>query len=379
MDDGFKVTVETPQLVPAECWNYLCYETLFAGLYSPNPNPHINEWHKHNPPPGTVYNILPRLNHPSLIRRDDSRALLDSLHDLAPYDAELGAYIYRRYYHNEGTYAETEALFHGLLPFNTAAMARLADSVPDDPARYEALMSKAADLQPSFNFVIGDYFRRRHQDDLAAKYYETGRETADEVTATQYAEWQVHYYLRKGDTKMAAAVADNAGAVYSEYGLKAKAEFLEQTGDYAGAYDWYLKLKERYDNPGPLAGFCYRYKAKTGDDRYDVELMTDLTLLFPRGLEKKGLSDFQAAPPDGVLIAAGSDATREFGLSKGDVIVAVEGIRVHNYRQYVCAREFSPDLDMHLIVWRGGYKEIEASPPDHAFDDGARLVDYASD
>ena len=42
VDDGFKVTVDTPHLVPAECWNNLCYHVSFAPLYSPNPNPHIN-------------------------------------------------------------------------------------------------------------------------------------------------------------------------------------------------------------------------------------------------------------------------------------------------------------------------------------------------
>src|SRR4029079_6676260 len=48
VDDGFKVTVAPPHLVPAECWNYICYKVGFAPLYNPNPNPHINEWHSHN-------------------------------------------------------------------------------------------------------------------------------------------------------------------------------------------------------------------------------------------------------------------------------------------------------------------------------------------
>ena len=41
VDDGFKLTVATPQLVPAECWNYLCYRVSFAPWYKPNPNPHV--------------------------------------------------------------------------------------------------------------------------------------------------------------------------------------------------------------------------------------------------------------------------------------------------------------------------------------------------
>ncbi len=84
VDDGFKVTVATPQFVPAECWNWLCYKANFAPLYKPNPNPHVNEWHNHNPPPGTVYNLNPRLNHPSLISRPDTVAFFEKLRELGP-------------------------------------------------------------------------------------------------------------------------------------------------------------------------------------------------------------------------------------------------------------------------------------------------------
>ncbi len=84
VDDGFKLTVESPQLVPAECWNYLCYEAPSHELYQPNPNPHVNEWHKYNPPPGTAYNPRPRLDHPSLISRSDSQKLITDLHELRP-------------------------------------------------------------------------------------------------------------------------------------------------------------------------------------------------------------------------------------------------------------------------------------------------------
>ncbi len=96
VDDGFKVTVATPQLVPVECWNYLCYRFSPTESYNPNPNPHVNEWHAHNPPPGTAYDTSPRLDHPSLVDRPDSAALLDKLHDLAPYDSSISYFILKR-------------------------------------------------------------------------------------------------------------------------------------------------------------------------------------------------------------------------------------------------------------------------------------------
>ena len=89
VDDGFKVTVASPQFVSAECWNYLCYKPWFAPLYRPNPNPHVNEWHSHNPPPETVYDLYPRLNHPSLVNRPDAVVRFEQLHELAPYDCRM--------------------------------------------------------------------------------------------------------------------------------------------------------------------------------------------------------------------------------------------------------------------------------------------------
>ncbi|MDB6058124.1 MAG: hypothetical protein JWO95_1968, partial [Verrucomicrobiales bacterium] len=85
VDDGFAATVATPHLVSPQAWNYICWPVKFAPQYSPNPNPHINEWHKHNPPPGTVYNLYPRLWHPSLTARPDAVSVFEQLHQLNPY------------------------------------------------------------------------------------------------------------------------------------------------------------------------------------------------------------------------------------------------------------------------------------------------------
>ena len=61
MDEGIKVTIATPQLVPSQCWSYATFALSRDDHYEANGNPHANEWLKHNPPPGTVYDIGPRL------------------------------------------------------------------------------------------------------------------------------------------------------------------------------------------------------------------------------------------------------------------------------------------------------------------------------
>jgi tetratricopeptide (TPR) repeat protein len=263
VDDGFKVTVATPQLVPPECWNYLCYDLEDGISYRPNPNPHVNEWHKHNPPPGTAYDIHPRLNHPSLISRSDAVAQMDTLHERAPYDSEIADYIYEHKYQKHPTYEQANALFSEVLAYRPGAIARVARTVSDQPERYEMLLNQAAELNPVEYFTLADFFIGLKQDDKAAAYLEKGgRLDPDSLMIASKSTWLVRYYLKHGRMEDARKTADFAGEVYSYNGLVAKATFLEETGDYAGAYEWYANIMDRYEEYGPLLSFCLRYKNK---------------------------------------------------------------------------------------------------------------------
>jgi tetratricopeptide (TPR) repeat protein len=368
VDDGFKVTVATPQLVPARCWNFLCYWFTPDEYYQPNPNPHVNEWHKHNPPPGTAYNPLPRLDHPSLTGRPNSEALLDKLHEMAPYDGDITWYIWKTKYHSKPTYEQAVALFRPTLSYDYHAMGRVAETVQDQPDKYEQLMSRAAEFNPSDYFTLANYFEQRNAD-KAAGYIEKGNsQCPDSVLASYSASWLIQYYLKNGRTEAARREADFAGDVYSSAGLQAKAEFLEATGDYAGAFQWFSNIEERYEDSGPLIAFCLRYKNKTGDLRYDPEVQKRMGKVFPKGVERVGLGDFSGAPADGVLFKEESELLKAAGLKSGDVIVAAYGIRVHNVVQYNYQRDNSKNPELDLIVWQGDeYREIKANPPNHRF------------
>lgn len=378
VDDVFKTTIQMPQLVSDECWNYLRYTTPIAPFYEPNHDPHIGAWHKHNPLPGTAYNSHPRADLLISIGGPGLDASIERLHELAPYDENIDDAILREKYHDKPTYKEALALFQAVLPYSCEAMETVARTVQDQPERYESLMNQAAELDPADYFTLGDYFKNRKENDKAAKYFAKACELdPDKVQVANGANWLVQYYLKKGEINSARRLADLAGEVYSYTGLLTKARFLEDTGDYAGAFEWFWKIQERYNDPGPVVAFCRRYKAKTGNTQFDEELQKRLGNLFPDGIKKVTIDDFHSAPRDGVLIDGEDGLTRAAGLASGDVIVALDGIRVHNFAQYGFEREIHSAPEMDLIVWQDTYyREVKASPPNHRF--GVNFSDYVA-
>lgn len=377
VDDGFKVTVNTPHLVPAECWNYLCYKPSFAPPYTPNPNPHVNEWHLHNPPPGTVYDLCPRLRHPSLIGRPDALACFEKLHELAPYDCRIGEYILTQKYHDHPTYDQATTLFQAELPYSLFALKTIAGTVIDQPDRYEELMLQAAELDPSCYYALGDAAIARNDEDKAAKYYDQAADSdTDSVRVSNLSVWRVRYCLKKGQTEKARKIADFAGEVYSATGLRAEGIFFEETEDYDEAFNWFAKEEERYDDASDLIDFCQRYKDRTGGTRFEAEMQKRLKKIFPQGMEKVSLSDFQKPPTDGVVFREQSDLMTDAGLHVGDVIVAVYGVRVHNDTQYYLGRGLKDTPELDLIVWQGNaYREFKPSLPGHRF--GVDVGTYA--
>ncbi len=373
MDDGIKVTVEMPQWVPSYCWNYATAGYGRNDGYQAVPNPHLNEWHKHNPPPGTAYNLPARLGQPSMTGRSDTMQLLDEVHTIAPYDWALLDYIINRKYNRAPDHAQVADLLGALPLYSVKAMKIEAASVRDQTQQYERLMLRAADLDPSANLVLAIYYQTNHLDEKAVDYYEKSIQLdPNSVAVANQLNWLMHYYLRKNREEDARRVADFAGEVYSYSGLFTKADFFESTGHYKDAFEWYSKIKERYNDSRPVINFGYRHKDQTGDGTY---LASQADQYFPKGMEPVSLESFKAPPADGVVLNGNSELLQQAGMKGGDVVVAISGIRVHNKDQYSFERDLLTTPELDLIVWQGkGYHEIKASPPKHLF--GVEIGNY---
>ena len=374
VNDGYKVTVATPQLVPAECWSYLGYS-----LHGVNYDPHVSDWHKHNPPPGTAYNLRPRFGYSSLIGRPNANELYDQLRERAPYDMDILCNIYRLRYQKQPSFERAKELFGPILPYSDLASLYVAFAARDEPDKYEAYMLQAAAINPARYFELADYLMKQSDDDKTAKMIEKGKSLdPDSVYASHYSGWLIKYYMKKGKMEEARKEADFAGEVYSYNGLFAKAEFLESTGDYDGAFEWYSNIDERYNDSAPLTAFCARYKSRTNDTQFDVAIQKHFAKLFPGGMEKVSVKDFSAPPTDGAVFNEASELLIRAGLNVGDVAVAVYGIRVHTFAQYSYERDLGNNPEeLDIIVWKmreQRYVEVKAMVPNRRF--GVDMGDY---
>jgi len=310
------------------------------------------------------------------MQRPDSLMALDELHEIAPYDGTISYWLLWYRFGQRVTYAQAEEVFRPVLEYSARQIRSLASYATNDSTRFEEVMNRYAKLNPYGYFELGHFFTAKQDEAKAAAYFEKGVELGtDAVSMANNCDWLVKYYFRNGKLAQAESLADRAAEVYSCQGLETKAELLELEEKYDEALDYYMKIEERYDRGGPVVGFCVRYKAKTGVTRFDGLVEKRLKTLFPRGIEKVGLQDFKSPPELGVLIAEENELLRQASLKAGNVIVALDGIRVYDMTQYQYIRELTKDLEIKFLVWNGAqYSEVKASPPNRRF--GVAFTDF---
>jgi len=82
--------------------------------------------------------------------------------------------------------------------------------------------------------------------------------------------------------------------------------------------------------------------------------------LFPKGLER--VAEPVAANPDGVRVLRCTVRFERLGLRKGDLIVAIDGYRVHDLRQYRCLRGAGDGSYAKVRLLRNG-QYLDATAP----------------
>jgi len=285
-------------------------------------------------------------------------------------------YLLKHQFDSKPTYDQATALYADLLPYDVKALWTVAQTVLDQPDQYEKLLSQAAEVNPAYFYKLSYYFNDLTNRAKAGEYMEKACATdLDSVRVANNATWRVEYFLQESNVDRARQIADDAAEVYSEAGLEAKATFFEWTSNYNGAFEWFAKVEERYNDSSPLLNFCLDYQAWSGDARFRPEVDKRLDKLFPGGVEKVSLKDFHGPPADGVLLGKLDKPPVSFGLREGDVVVAIYGVRTRTPNQFKYVRDGKNDPELDLIVWQtNAYHELKISPPGRRF--GAQLYVY---
>lgn len=371
-DDSMALIRRQPHLIPAEAWNNVAYTVPFGKIYFPPPHPFINEWHRHNPPAGTAYDFHPRANHPSLVDRSDTMALLEQLHAIAPWDHDISLTLTRKRYGEKPSVAQIMEVYRMELDYATSPMLAIAEASEANPPIYVEWMNKAAAQAPTVCYRLGDYLVKQGRADDAARAYTDGMARApDPLEMAAVARWMVNYLEDHHESEKATALADRAAEVYSQAGLEAKASLLERRKEYDDAYAIHQAIVDRYGHPEEVIPFLARMQQAAPNSKYRA--------LFAQAIangpyQKIELRNLSGAPALGAVASAENDEMRKAGLRQTDVIVGVQGYRVDNAARYTILRETGgPQLT--LIIWRDNtYRELKASPPGRRF--GVDFNDY---
>ena len=376
IDQCYPASEKAPQLFSAYAWNLICYPVDFAEFYQPYPSPHINDWFKHNPPPDTAYDSEWRREQPNILDRPDAIQHLEWMHEKAPYSWWPVGALLRVKFKDSPTFEQEEALLRPVLDYDARSMSKLAGQIENNPVAYEKLMLQAAGHIPCAYLYLGHYFAQRGQDAKAIQYLKKGMDfDRDAVRAASYAGELMKLYLKQGRKPAAAELVGRAAEVYSYDGLKSKADYLEAEGRYGEAVKIYDDIEASYGPQKETLKFLMRANAKLGDATFDHVIKSHMTSFFPDGIENVTLSSFTGPPTDGVLISEVNAETAKANLSRGTIIVALNGIRVHNFDQYTYARDVLKASELNLIVWQNEqYRQITANPPNRKF--GVRMPDF---
>jgi hypothetical protein len=355
------VARRTPQLIPGPCWNSLGSGTLVMALQTPAstapgnaatpPDPFAfrDQWLRHGHPPYTAYN--PGTPYPWPDPREEPVVYYRKLHNIAPYDSDIAEDYCQKLEGNGSqpfTEEEVREAYGSVLPFATYAMLRLADVLERQPDKYEPLLASAAELDPSIYFTLGHYFISSNPD-KAAEYYEKGDEKCpDSVMASQYAGWQVDYYLDKGQTNKAEQIADGAADTYSQAGLDAKVRFLNAIGKRIEAYEWQKKSVERYGGPMPTR--------PSSDGPLPTPPKPSTPPQSAQTVRRVAHPFGNQTPTNGVLITdiiSDQKGLVRGVLRPGDVIISVNHKRVKDVESFNQAYAQFPHSAIIITAWQG--------------------------
>jgi hypothetical protein len=352
-----------PEIITPGVWGYLHGPTRQRqALAIPGPQ----SWAQPALPFGTTYDMCLRGECISLPPVGD-RAWWDNAASLAPYSFDLLNAKLRTQYGTNPPAELVETTYAPLRAYSLWALREIARVQPEGSPKYLEAMEQTCQLEPDRYFDLGKYYLKFSQEEKAADAFEKGYDqSSNRVRVSNNCEWLVNYLDDHGRKEKALAIAKDGAEVYSFGGLETMAKLQEKHGELKDAEQNFKNIAERYENDRPLTAFYRRNQDK--EPAFKALLEKAEHEVFPDGLKKVEFAALHDAPETGAIILGDSPKAGGVGLHKDDVIVALNGYRVANEKQYLYIRGLDDDPVLHIISWNAqGYHDISANVQGRSF------------
>jgi tetratricopeptide (TPR) repeat protein len=357
-----------PEPITAGMWDDLVSDC--SGLALSGKLPLWSQWFSPAVPRGTAYDAERRLRARDVDERYSTEEI-EALRALVVFEPMVFNLSVKRRFGREPNGADFAREYARVAEYDRTALQVWAHAEGDNDARRLPIERRLCEMLADDCLDYGRALLEAGREDEAARAYQRAVDRArDSVAVSNRVRWLANYYLDHGSTARAIKVARVAADAYSWAGLETLGHVQERLGDLEAAEQTYKAILERYQTSSSLDAFYIRRQRRDGGGRYVAEAEAARKNLFPMGFAQVVHADLvaesrrpgYAARVVGVRVdeARLDRELRRLGLREGDVIVAVDGIRVQNDEQYRCVLSLTDAARTRFDVWRdGAYIELE--------------------
>lgn len=337
-----------PELLPAAVWTRSAEVAQYAVTRRRMPD-HLT-WFGLPVPFGTAYDTLRRLKVLAGAPEGTLTALV--ARDPWSYEASWRSVVAR--FGQKPSSAQIRETFGARADYDLSILRWRAESMGARSPERAPVLEEMCRIQADACVELAAHLVPLKRDDDAARALRRAFDAAsDRVMVANNMEFLVRHEHDRGRAADAQRFAEAAAATGSFGGIETMGLLMEWRGRFPEAEESFVQLERRYGSVSPQAGF-YRRMMERGQAGYETRFQRRIQDDFPRGLERLDPATLPPVPADGVGVSNPRVDAELGDLQAGDVVVGLDGWRVHNDRQYafVKAFDFRPEMTHH--VWRKG-------------------------
>jgi hypothetical protein len=375
MTGARRLVENTPELVTAEEWDFLLKKSGIQGVEATFPLEAA--WFTPAVPDGTAFD----LEHRSLragCPRPPTKAQAATWAREQPYQHwTVWANEYLALDRGKPSLDVIRRAFGSLTDYDEGALLKIIDFMDMTDRERIAFAGRLCEISSDRCDRLAQLLLISNRDPEAASAYERWVTKArDRVGVSNGVTWIVRYHFNHGRRDRAEEIARLAADTGSASGLEVLGEFLDRTGRYAEAETLYREIDEHYDHHTvPLGRFLMRQSLRTGDLALEAKAGELLRPAFPGGLQRVVMHALPVTPDGGIQVAPFGPRAMKTGLRADDVVIGIDGWRVHDGAEYQTVSRLAFNDTMTLTIWRSGrYQELKANVPERWF--GSQIHDY---